>query len=893
MRVEVTPTRLEGLAGTTHTVTVTITNTGDLIGGYAVRVLGADPEWVSLDNEAMSIFPESSTVVVATIRVPDGLVSGTRRIGIQVRELTPPESITVEEIDLEIAAAPRMTLLLDPVTVSGGSTQAASLAVENTGNTTLSGRFTAVDPEDGVAFTFRPERVKLAPGERMSADLHLKARRPWFGNPAIRTYEIGFEQSDPFTALTAPDAADAAVAAGSPAPGEPGAVAPFIVEPTAQGVFLQRPRLARIAVSLLTLLVAVTVFAVIITVVLSKVVSQSTADRELALAVAQARNSSASAGSGSIGGKVTLLTSGAGVSDVAVQLYAASDTATAIATSTTGADGSYTLANLAPGSYKLAFFGAGFAELWYPASLTDANAMSLTLQPGQQQASVDVQLGGLPATISGQVLADDVSGASVQVALPLSPGTVNPIGVAGINDPTGGAAIVRTVPVGADGSFEITQIPSPSIYDLIVSKAGYATQVQRLDLSGGETRTGIEIRLQKGNGLISGRIVGQSGPLGGATITATSGTTVVRTISVTEGDIGSFTLRNLASPATYTLVVTNPGFASSTSTLSLTNGQQLSGVSIVLGTSAGTLAGIVTSSPGGAPASGVTVSVSNGALTIQTVTQSTGTPGGWSIGGLAIPSTYTVTFSRSDLDSQTVSVSLDGFGNVTADTLSSAASNTQVNASLSSATATLSGVVFQSTDGALQSCASAVADPSAPQGEATVTLTSGSTTYTTTTATYPLTGPLASGRYLLAGVRPGTYTISIAKPGRAPTTTTKTLAAGDNVACNIAIASPSSVIGRVVTSGQPSIGVQVVLYKAELYPVTAYRTTTTVSGGSSGQVGPDGSALAAGQFVFLEADAPGSYVLEVRSGTTVLASRTFELPASQTVNLGDIETVTP
>lgn len=876
MRVEISPTRLEGLAGIAHTVTITITNTGDLIGGYAVRVLGADPEWVSLDNQALSIFPESSTVVVATIRVPDGLVSGTRRIGIQVRELTPPESVTVEEIDLEIAAAPGLTLVLDPITVSGGSAQATSLLAENTGNTTLAGRFTAVDPEDGVAFTFRPERVKLAPGQRVSADLHLKARRPWFGNPAIRTFELGFEQSDAFTAFTDSSVRDGSVALGeAAAPTEP---TPFIVEPIAQGVFLQRPRLARIAVSLLTLLAAVTVFAVIITVVLSQVVSQSTADRELALAVAQARDSSPGGGSASISGKVTLLSSGAGVSDVAVQLYSASDTATAIATATTGDDGSYALPNLAPGSYKVAFFGAGFAELWYPASLTDADAMSLTLQPGQQQSAVDVQLGGLPATISGLILGEDVSGATVQVALPISGGTAtptSPVTPAGIDDPTGGAAIVRTVPVGADGAFEVTQIPSPSIYDLIVSKPGYATQVQRLDLSGGEARTGIEIRLQKGNGLISGHIVGQSGPLGGATITATSGPSVVRTISVTEGDIGSFTLRNLASPATYTVVVTNPGFASSTSTLSLTNAQQLSGVSIVLGTSAGTLAGIVTSNPGGNPASGVTVSVSNGALTIQTVTQSTGTPGGWSVGALAIPSTYTVTFSRSDLDSQTLSVSLDGFGNVTADTLSAAASNTQVNASLSSATATLAGVVFQSTDGALQACANGVADPSAPQGEATVTLTSGSTTYSTTTATYPESGGLASGRYILAGLRPGTYTISIAKPGRAPTTTTKTLAAGDNLPCDIAIASPSSVTGGVVTGGLPGVGVQLVLYKADLYPVTVYRTTTSD---------------AAGRFLFPEVDAPGSFVLEVRSGTTVLASRTFELPASQTVDLGAIDT---
>lgn len=222
-------------------------------------------------------------------------------------------------------------------------------------------------------------------------------------------------------------------------------------------------------------------------------------------------------------------------------------------------------------------------------------------------------------------------------------------------------------------------------------------------------------------------------------------------------------------------------------------------------------------------------------------------------------------------------MSLDGFGNVTADTLSSAASNTQVNATMSSATATLYGVVFESIDPSLQTCSGSVADPSSPQGEATVTLASGGTTYTTTTATYA-DSAVPARNFLLAGIRPGTYTISVAKAGRAPTTTTATLSAGDNRACNIAIARPSSIAGRVLTAGLPAAGVQLVLYKAELYPVTAYRNTTTD---------------AAGRFTFAEADSPGSYVLEVRSGTTVLASRTFELLASQMLTLADIETGTP
>jgi hypothetical protein len=864
MRVEVTPQHIEGIPGVAQTITITITNTSDVIGGYVVRALGADPDWIELDGSTFSVFPESSTTIRARIRVPAGLSAGTRRIGFQVRELTPPESVAVEEIDIEIDAAPQMRLALDALTVTGGSTVTTALKAENTGNTVLTGRFTALDPEDKVAFTFVPERVKLAPGERLGADVRLKARRPWFGNPVLRPFEFGFEQSDAFAAW------DEATGGNESVPPPP----EFVTPPRAQGVFVQKPRLARIAMSLLTLALAVTVFAVVITVVLSRVVSQSAADRELALAVAEAQSSTAATGSSSITGKVTLLTSGAPVADVAVQLYAAADAATAVATTHTGDDGTYSMPNLAAGSYKVAFFGAGFAELWYPSGLTDADAVTLTLLAGKAQGGVDVQLGGLPASVAGTVLGDDVSGAIVQVTLPLGATTgTTATTTPSPDDPTGGAAVVRTVPVGADGTFAITQIPSPSVYDLVVSKAGYATQIQPLDLSGGESRTGIEIQLQKGNGLISGHIVGLAGPLGGATVTATSGTTVIRTISVTQGDVGAFTLRSLPSPATFTVVVTNPGFASSTSTLSLTNGQQLSGVSIVLGTSAGTLGGVATIVPGGAPATGVTVTVSNGALTVQTVTQSAqsnATAGAWTVSGLSIPSTYTVTFARPDLASQTLSVSLDGFGNVTSDSQGSASSASQVNVGLLSATATLTGSIFESSDLQQQSgCQSSVPSTSGLQGEATVTVTSGSRAYSTTSASAPVS---SAGQYVLAGLIPGTYTVSVAKPGRAPTTVTVTLGAGGATTCDVAIATPASVSGNVLTMAanttatSPLVGATIVIYKSALYPATQYASAATDS---------------AGAFSFAAVDAPGSYVLEVRSANGVLASKTFQITASQ------------
>ena len=108
--------------------------------------------------------------------------------------------------------------------------------------------------------------------------------------------------------------------------------------------------------------------------------------------------------------------------------------------------------------------------------------------------------------------------------------------------------------------------------------------------------------------------------------------------------------------------------------------------------SAGSLSGTVTTIPGDAPAPGVSVSVTSGATSLQTVTQSTGAVGGWTLAGLPIPGTYTVTFSRADLQSQTIAVTLDAAGNLGS---GSGVSGNTITIAMTSAFAEISGVVSQ------------------------------------------------------------------------------------------------------------------------------------------------------------------------------------------------------
>lgn len=823
MRVDVTPRQAAVIPGQQHPVTITITNTGTVIGGYTVRILGADPGWVTLDAEQISLFPDESRTLVAIVTPPQGIPAGSRRLAIQVRELTPPESSAITEIDLTVPSAKSMQLRVDPLAVTAGSRATFSLVIENTGNTPIDGMLAGDDPENKVRFRFEPERVTLSPGEHAVVDMRANARRQVTGSPAVRMLGVYLDElpADPFFDSPDPDRPP-------PARGER--------EALANATFVQRALLSRGPLSLLGLLAAVTVFAIVITIALSRLVGQTTADRDLALQVAAARNQAAATGTSSVSGTVHLLTSGTPVAGVAVSVFAATDTTTPVATTATNTKGGYQVGNLAAGKYKISFRGAGFVQLWYPGAASDADATTVSLDAGQQQAGLNVSLGGVPATISGSVIGDDVSAATLYLerlpsgtsgataATTLLPGSTTP----GITPPPdNGGAIVKTIPIGSDGSFSLASVPSPSIYDLVVTKTGYATSTQRIDIGAGENRTGVQLRLDKGDGVITGTVSSASGPLGGVTITATSGQSTANTVSLNVGHVGTFTLRSLPTPATFTIVASHSGYASQTLTLSLAAGQKLTGVVITLSQSAGALSGTVSQLPANTGAPGVAVTVTDGLLTVQTATESTGTVGAWHVGGLPVPGTYTVTFSRPDLAPQTVSVSLDAGGNITPGSQGARITADGIAVALQSATATVYGTITQ--PGSTASCGAT------KLGEAAVTLSSGASSFTVTSAS----AAPHCGQYRLEQVPPGTYTLTVnAGSGTSPSSQVITLNFGDQLRKDVQLARPASLGGVVqhldteTSVEQPRSGWTVFLYLSAQYPNVVARTTTTDASGA-------------------------------------------------------------
>lgn len=810
MRVDVFPEAITPAPGQPVVLTVQVFNSAPVISAHRIRILGVDEKWVTVDHDQLSLFPESTGVVLVTITLPKGIPSGTRRITIQVHEQTPPNRTESVNVDLTIPAEQGARISVDPISVTGGSKATVGVLLANDGNTNLTLRLDAVDEEDKLAFVFDPVEVELAPGERITASTRIKGKRPFAGTPKARTYTVRAHGTDP--------------------PLE------------AFGAFVQQPRLSRGTLGLLGLLAAVTVFALVIAVSFAKIVDKSTADRDLLLQVIQGQKGGAVANPASVGGKVVLLTSGSGVPGVTVSVFEASNTGVAITTIATGDDGSYVVPGLAAGTYKIRFEGAGFSELWFPAALTADNAKAVELKASQNTRGLDVRLGGVPAKLSGKVSGDSAT-ATVSLYLPGSVTTSTSTGSSGVStltgnvtqtsqaaasatDPSGFGALVTSTAVGGDGAFLLDKIPSPSAYDLVIQKEGFATEVQRVNLGAGEERTGIDVLLRKGDGLIQGKVFDANGPLGGATITASDGKSTSATLTLTQDDVGSFTLRSLPTPATLTVLVTKTGYATQSLTLSLAPAQQLTGVVVTLTGGAGSISGSAFTATNGQPAGGVSVVVTNGSVTLQTVTLSVTPLGTYSVSGLPVPGTYTVTFSRSDLADVTQAVDLDPFARRDV---------TGTNASLPDATGAIAGTVHETNLVGIG------------VGEVDVSLSDGATTYRTKSATAP-----TLGKYLIPNVRPGTYTLTFARKGATPVSFIIPVGAGQLIGQDAAVSVPASISGSVKFADlanvlHPLPGAEVRLFVLSQYPSTILTKTTTDVNGN---------------FAFTDLVAPESYLLE-------------------------------
>ena len=800
--VEVLTPVVEGVPGHAAAIQLRITNLDTVIRSYDISLLGFDPGLVTLTPAVVDLFPDEETVATIRIELPEDHPAGRHAISIQVSR--PDDAPVVVDAVVELAAREGLQMTTEPASLEMGGTGTFLLHLVNTGNTGLPVELLAQDPERLVSVTFDPPAPVVPPGARSVVQATATGPRPWAGLPVVRVLEVSVRAGE--------TVAESAVA------------------------LIQAPRISRRLIAFIGLLAMVSLFALVITLSFGRVAELTARNEAL---VRQGLGFDEPAGARSAPTAVTgavVSSTGGPIDGAAIELYEQDNPLRPFQTTVTDAEGTYRFAAVPPGDYLVRTVVAGFGALWHPGVLDLADAEPITVEDGAGVEGLVAVLTGQPGGISGLVLGEDVEGAVLTVQLPaesVDGSDVDPV-----------PAVVQAIELDATGRFELGGLTTPATYEVVVSKPGFADEVRTITLGAGELREDVEILLGRGIGVISGTVVDAAGgPIGGVDVTATDGTTETRTKSLGGADetAGSFELRNLDVPATWTLTFTAPGYFTETRTIQVT-GEETLPVTIVMTADGGSLGGTVRDSSGaGVP--NATVTVSGGDLERTTWTLSVGDVGRWFVGDLPAPGIYTVTVSGPGFVTNAVSVEL----------AAGAVNRSNVDLQLAAALVTVRGLVTD-LDGA-------------PISGVEVTLEGTGVRRTTVTSDDP------PGAYVLDRLPAGVYTLTYRRAGSTVQTLLVDLPAGtDRTLDDVQLEPQAAITGVVRRDGVGQSDVGVLVYRADSYPDDVVASAITGAGG---------------RFSIEGLDAPESYIVEFRvpAGGDAVTSRTVQLQPGQTRDL--------
>jgi large repetitive protein len=314
---------------------------------------------------------------------------------------------------------------------------------------------------------------------------------------------------------------------------------------------------------------------------------------------------------GSLTGTVVNDVNGTPVAGASVALVDGDDAT--VATTTSAADGSFTLAGLDRGTYTLVIDGGTGYDL--------RTITGVVVTQGQSNALGNLAVVSQPATLSGTVSSggDPVQGA--QVALLNDAGTV-----------------VTSTTTDADGDYQITGIVTGT-YTARVTASGFVTDTGSVSFAPGQSVT-RNVTLTP-TGTLPVTVVDQDGEPISATVELVSGGDAVDSF---EGSSGSFT----AAVGSYTVTADRDGYEGDSESVTLVAGEN-DAVELTITALPTTVQGVTRDGVSNAPIAGATVTLTDGEDTTDTI--ESGADGSFAFTGVAA-GTYTL------------SAEIDGYGPV-------------------------------------------------------------------------------------------------------------------------------------------------------------------------------------------------------------------------------------
>jgi hypothetical protein len=288
-------------------------------------------------------------------------------------------------------------------------------------------------------------------------------------------------------------------------------------------------------------------------------------------------------------------------------------------------------------------------------NLPTPGVYELTIVSGQYRpATIVTRLGGGEHRLEAEVR---LSAGTGSVGGLVTDDAGKPLGGVAIKVQSGDKELTTATPTaGPVGTYRLNDLPTPGTYLLSFSLEGYGTEILAVDLGPGASRSNLDVKMTRGTGSIGGLVTDEAGnPLGDVAVSVNGPTGTVQTATLTSGNVGRYGVSGLATPATYALTFTKPGYTTTTVEVTLARTGSAPNTNVTMPTRSAVLKGTIFGT-GNHTLAGATIKVSDG--TTERTTISASTPAGaYELVGLP-PGTYSVTVQATGHQTATVLVEL-------------------------------------------------------------------------------------------------------------------------------------------------------------------------------------------------------------------------------------------
>jgi hypothetical protein len=180
---------------------VRVRNTGQVVDRVLLDVVGDAADWATVEPPQLNLLPGTDGTARVLFHPPrtSEVLAGDVDFAVRARSQEDPDGSVVEEGTVTVTPFTDLVAELTPRTAHGRRTAKFRLVVSNLGNAPVAAEVSALDPDEHLEFTLRPEAVLARPGTATFVKLRAAPKKRFVKGP---------DKSLPFQAFVLPEVAE-------------------------------------------------------------------------------------------------------------------------------------------------------------------------------------------------------------------------------------------------------------------------------------------------------------------------------------------------------------------------------------------------------------------------------------------------------------------------------------------------------------------------------------------------------------------------------------------------------------------------------------------------------------------------------------------------------------